>query len=435
MPANVFLATAEKQIVFKTAIIEYLQGYSIDNTRKKLLLACTSEAGVQIDAKTMAQNISILDPSNTKFDEQVSAILLHLNQDPTPEDYTTKKLKSLHDLLKQENKQNLDHLIELIESIQSPTPLLDYFYVPSLAILASASFWYVLPEYFWEAIAWLGKSIEELAQWLHHNVIQLNKWPLIGMGMQIAWLVYYLRNTFQYGLEPSEEKITALTFQTIALMLNFLGHFLAFNAAGLLSWGPALCFIASSLVSVVENLYQVLCHLFRTTTDNAPSSENTHSRAVAERNQSKIDNHYKFCTYKLIHAAVVATLLITVTLLPPHLLLTIAYTLSLSLFTMLKNHCISSHKEESATRLQQTIKAIYSPIDSNRGLNLFLSHRSTPRNNIEYDFGLSTPNHKRDSNPNITQPSSTHRAQSKISGFKPKKKMTYRLGSTKCLTC
>ncbi len=351
-----FIITPANQKLFKETVLNYLNGTStIDQTRNNMRLACMNQ-GDSISAKQFAQTIGLYDDSNTSLDPTVIKILEHLKMSTQNKAYAEQGIATLYDLIRKQKDLDLDYLIEMIDELYPTVPLLKYIYRPALFTIGILSFSYLQPQYFWMAIDWVTDILPVAYYWLHHNVVQLNNWPIIGMGMQIAWLAYYLRYTFQHGLDPSDERVRTLTFRAFALTLTFLGHLLSYSAAGALSWGPALFFIASSLVSIVESI-----HFYVTQKDQTPPAQNAdvHIKALHIRQTHIQGRNFYYFLVRLIHAIAITALLIFCTLLPSSLILTITYTLSLSLSFLIKDYCIELIKQSTVNSEQTAVASHY----------------------------------------------------------------------------
>jgi|GEM_PF-5361289 len=356
MSNRTFIITPANQKLFKETVLNYLNGtYTIDQTRIYMRLACMNQ-GDSISAKQFAQTIGLNDDSNTSLDPTVIKILEHLKMKTQTTAYAEQGIATLYDLIRKQKDLDLDYLIEMIDELYPTVPLLKYIYRPALFTIGILSFSYLQPQYFWMAIDWVTDILPVAYYWLHHNVVQLNNWPIIGMGMQIAWLAYYLRYTFQHGLDPSDERVRTLTFRAFALTLTFLGHLLSYSAAGALSWGPALFFIASSLVSIVESI-----HFYVTQKVQAPpdSQADVHIKALHIRQTHIQDRNFYYFLVRLIHAIAITSLLIFCTLLPSSLILTITYTLSLSLSFLIKDYCIELIKQSTVNSEQTAVTSHY----------------------------------------------------------------------------
>lgn len=344
------------QDLFKETVLKYLNGtYTIDETRNRMRVACMYQTH-SIRARTLAKSIELYEGSNAHLDPAIVKILEHLKMKPQKRVYVEDGIVSLYDLLRKQKDQDLDYLIEMIDDLYPAVPLFNYIYRPALFIIGLLSFSYLQPQYFWMAIDWVTDILPVAYYWLHHYVVQLNNWPVIGMGMQIAWLVYYLRYTFQHGLDPSVERVRTLTFRAIALTLTFLGHLLSYSAAGALSWGPALFFIASSLVSIVESI-----HFYLTQKDRPTPAQNAdvHTKALHIRHNYTQDRNFYYFLVRLIHAIAITVLLLICTLLPPSLILTMTYTLSLSLTFIIKDYCIELIKQRTVNSEQDAVASHY----------------------------------------------------------------------------
>ncbi len=356
MSNRTFIITPANQSLFKETILKYLNGTStVDETRNNMRLACMNQ-GDSISAKQFAQSIRLDDDSNTSLDPTIIKILEHLKMTTQKSHYSQEGIATLYDLIRKQKDQDLDYLIEMIDELYPTVPMLKYIYRPALFTIGILSFSYLQPQYFWMAIDWITDMLPVAYNWLHHNVVQLNNWPIIGMGMQIAWLVYYLRYTFQHGLDPSDERVRILTFRAFALTLTFLGHLLSYSAAGALSWGPALFFIASSLVSIVESI-----HFYQTQKDQTTPDVNAdvHTKALHIRQKYIQDRNFYYFLVRLIHAIAITSLLIFCTILPSSLILTITYTLSLSLSFLIKDYCIELIKQRTVNLEQGAVASHY----------------------------------------------------------------------------
>ncbi len=356
MSHRTFIITPANQTSFKETVLNYLNGkLTIDETRNYMRLACTNQ-GDSISAKQFAQSIRLDDDSNTSLDPTIIKILEHLKMNTQKKVYAEQGIATLYDLIRKQKELDLDYLIEMIDELYPTVPLLKYIYRPALFTIGILSFSYIQPQYFWMAIDWVTDILPVAYYWLHHNVVQLNNWPIIGMGMQIAWLAYYLRYTFQHGLDPSDERVRTLTFRAFALTLTFLGHLLSYSAAGALSWGPALFFIASSLVSIVESI-----HFYQTQKDQKtrPANADVHTTALHIRQKYIQDRNFYYFLVRLIHAIAITSLLIFCTILPSSLILTITYTLSLSLSFLIKDYCIELIKQRAVNLEQLAVASHY----------------------------------------------------------------------------
>ena len=360
--SNVFISSLENRERFKDAIIAYLNGtYDINETRHNIRLACKYQT-VEIDAKSFAKTIPLYSKNTDKeLDPQIVEILRHLKMDTKKSTYTNAGITSLYDLLRTQKERDVDYLMDdLIDDLQPSVPWFNYVYKPALFAIGILSFSYIQPEYFWMAIDWVMDIIPVVYHWLYHYVVQLNNWPVIGMGMQFAWLTYFVRSTFQHGLEPSQDKLRTLLFRTIALTLNFLGHMLSYGTAGTLTWAPALFFIGSSLVSIIESIY-----FYATQKSPDLNGTDVHTKAWQMRHTYKLERNFNYFVVRIIHAITISSLLIACTVLPSSLILTMTYTLSLSLATLIKDYCIGIIKHRSASAEQLAVLGIYNSPEFN----------------------------------------------------------------------
>lgn len=355
MADEAYIISPANQDLFKDSVLKYLNGtYTIDETRNSMLSACKYQSH-RISAKALAKSIELSARNEPSLDPQIAEILLHLKMKTQKRHYVENGILSLYDLLREQKNKNLDYLLEMIDDVYPPPPLFNYIYRPAVITIGILSFSYLQPQYFWMAIDWVIDILPTTYYWLQHYVVQLNNWPVIGMSMQIAWLIYYVHYTFQHGLDPSNERIRNLTFRAIALTFTFLGHLLAYSAGGSLSWGPALFFIAGSMVSIVESIY------FYATQGPARFTQNpdVHSQAQDIRHKKTQDRNFYYFLVRLIHAIAITALLLICTVLPPSLILTMVYTLTLSLSFWLKDVCIEHIKYTTGNDEQAAIATHY----------------------------------------------------------------------------
>ena len=354
---TVFLSSDENRREFKASIIKYLNGTNdIKNTKNTLHLACTYQT-VEIDAKTFAKNIPLCtNPNDAELDPQIVEILHHLNLDTNKRTYTDQGINYLYDLLRKQKDKDLEFLIELIDDVQPSVPTIYYVLRPTLGIIGVLSFCYLQPQYFWLAVDWIIDMLPVIYHWIYHYVIQLHNLPVIGMSMQVIWLIYYLNKTFEHGLDPSDEKIRTLICRTIALSLNFIAHLITYWAAGTLTLAPALFFLASSLVGVAESIY----FYYMQKTPVITEDSDVHARAWEARFHVRRDRDFYLFIIRLIYALTISALLVAWTTLPPSAIFTMAYMLTMWLITFLKDYYISDRKYHYANREQTAVEAIYS---------------------------------------------------------------------------
>lgn len=359
----VFTIFESNRNLYKDAILAYLSGEKNINETKLALHTASTYQTTTIHAKVFAKHIPLYtEPTDRELDPKIIKILQHLQQPTGKAYYTDKGIHSLYDVLRKIKDKDIEYLIELIDNHEPITPWFYYIFKPAVVLISVCTFSYLQPQYFWLTIDWIQDFLPVIYHWLYHYAVQLNNWPIIGMTTQIGWLYYYLRYTFQHGLDPTIEKIRTLLFRTLALSLTFLGHLFAFWAAGTLSWAPAAFFIGSSIVGIIESIY------FYTTQRKPVSLEedsDVHTIAWQARHNFKIErNHYYFLV-RLIHAIAISGLLVACTLLPPSLFLTMTYTISLSLAFLVRDYCIELIKHRSAAAEQIAVAAIYSSPDLN----------------------------------------------------------------------
>lgn len=353
---NVFISSNENRDLFKDAIIKYLNGTNdIKTTKTTLRDACTYQT-VEIDAKTFAKNISLVaNPTDQEFDPKIVGILRHLKMDTRKSTYTDQGINNLYDLLRKQKDRDIEYLIELIDDLQPAVPWVHYIYRPTLATIGVLSFCYIQPQYFWVAIDWIIDTLPVVYHWVYHYVVQLHNLPVIGMGMQIIWLLYYLNHAFEHGLDPSQERIRALVFRAIALSLNFMAHMLSYWALGTLSLAPALLFFTSSLVGVIESIHTYWTQKPLETTRYS----DVHSKAWEVRYHHTQDRNYNFFLIRLIYTLTISALLVAWTILPPSVIFTMTYMLTMWFVTLIKDYCINAIKHLSADKEQIAILGIY----------------------------------------------------------------------------
>lgn len=358
---GIFISTEDNRHQFKEAIINYLNGsLNVSETRHAIHLACTYGTE-EIGAKRFAKNIPLFNKNtDIALDPDIVKILTHLNQPTQKRYYTERGINSLYALITKQKEKDLNYLIEVIDDAAPPIPWFDYIYRPTLAAIGLLSFSYLQPQYFWIAIDWVTDMIPVIYHWLYHSIVQLHNLPVIGMGMQIILLLYYVNSTFEHGLDPSEERVRILLFRFISLALNFLAHLISYWAAGTLSWLPASIFIASSLVSIVESIYSYwVQNPLTITTDNIAT---VHTKAWEIRYQYQVERNNNFFLIRLIYAISISSLVLAWTVLTPSVILTMAYMLSMWLAFLIKDYCVTLIKHRSANAEQKAVLAIY---DSN----------------------------------------------------------------------
>lgn len=353
---NVFISSDENRDLFKDAIINYLNGTNdIKTTKTALRDACTYQT-VEIDAKTFAKNIPLLtNPTDQELDPKIVEVLRHLKMDTRKATYTDQGINYLYDLLRKQKDKDIEYLMELIDDLQPTVPWVHYIYRPALVTIGVLSFCYVEPQYFWATIDWIMDMLPVVYHWVYHYVVQLHNLPVIGMGMQIIWLLYYLNNTFEHGLDPSEERIRALVFRAIALSLNFMAHMLSYWALGTLSLAPALLFFTSSLVGVIESIHAYWTEKPLETT----RYPDVHSKAWEVRYHCKQDRNYRFFLIRLIYAITISALLVAWTVLPPSVIFTMTYMLTMWFVTLIKDYCINAIKHLFANKEQIAVLGVY----------------------------------------------------------------------------
>ncbi len=355
---EIFISTEDNRHQFKEAIIKYLNGtLNISETKHAMRLACTYRTE-EIDAKRFAKNIPLFNnPTDTNLDSDIIKILTHLNRPTQKKYYTDLGINSLYDLITRQKEKDLDYLIEMIDDCNPSVSWFNYIYRPTLAVIGLLSFSYLQPQYFWIAIDWVTDMIPVIYHWLYHSIVQLHNLPVIGMGMQITFLLYYLNSTFEHGLDPSEERTRTLLFRAISLALNFLAHLITYSAAGTLSWLPASIFIASSLVGIVESIYS---YWVQKPLDAIPTNMSTvHSKAWEIRHQYHLARNRNFFLIRLIYAISISSLVLAWTVLTPSVILTMAYMLSMGLAFLIKDYCITLIKHRSANAEQIAVLGIY----------------------------------------------------------------------------
>lgn len=362
--ADVFISTEENRKLFKTAIISYLNGTNnIAQTKHDIRLACTYRL-VKIDAKNFAKNIPLFDNAmDENLNPDIITILVHLEMPTHKTYYTDQGMSSLYDVLTNQKEKNLDYLIELIDESYPSVHWFHYAYRPLLAALGILSFSYVQPQYFWMAIDWIIDMLPVVYHWLYHYVVQLGNLPIIGMGMQLILLAYYINLTFEYGLDPSEERVRNLVFRATALGLNFLAHLITYWSAGTLSWLPAAIFIASSCISIIESIYAY--SIRRSPPSEEHTATNVHSTAWATRYKKESERNYYFFLIRLMYAITVTALVLTWTFLAPSAILTMAYMLSMWLALLIRDYCINLIKHQSADTEQTAVSGIYASPEFN----------------------------------------------------------------------
>ena len=347
----VFIVNEENKNAFTQAVLDYLHGCSVQETKQKITAACQNN-GDTIGAKQFCQVLRFSPASpDLLLNKKFSSIYSHLQLEPQESNNG-----SLYDILR--NRQ-LDNLIEIIDNIHPDTPLIYFIYPPAILTLGILGFSYLQPQFFWSVVDWLIDSFPEIYHWINQYAIQMNHWPVIGMGLQVFWLAYYLYDTVKNGWDPSNQKIFSLLFRIAALTLSFIGHMLTFWAGGVLYWGPALCFIASSVVNIIENISFFLTPSEPDLEDNASE----HTKAFYHRQRVKHSRNYEILVAKLIYAIVMTILLVISTLLPPNLFLTMFYTLSLALAFLIRDHAIQEITKKSADDEQSQVKDSYQVSD------------------------------------------------------------------------
>lgn len=361
---EVFISTEENRQLFKAAIVHYLNGTNnVAQTKHDIRLACTYRL-IKIDAKTFAKNIPLFDNATDEtLDPDIIRILNHLKLPTHKTHYTNLGINSLYELLTKQKEKNLDYLVELIDESYPNVHWFNYAYRPLLLSIGVLSFSYLQPQYFWMAIDWIIDMMPVVYHWVYHYVVQLNNLPIIGMGMQLILILYYLNSTFEYGLDPSEERTRNLFFRTIAIALNFLAHLITYWAAGTLSWVPATIFIISSLVSIVESIYSY--HTQKSEKPGAPQANDVHGKAWGARYEKECERNKHFFLIRLIYATTISSLVLAWTLLAPSVILTMAYMLSMWLAFLIKDYCISLIKHRSADAEQLAVLGIYTSPESN----------------------------------------------------------------------
>lgn len=349
--------TYENSTLFKEAIIDYLSGKNdIKETKQALRFACTDDT-VETDAKSFAKKIRLCNKSSDlDLDPQIVTILRHLKMDTHKRTYNDQGIIYLYDLLRKQKERDIEDLLELIDEQQPPVHWLHYIYRPTLAVIGVLGFCYMEPQYFWLALDWIIDMLPVIYHWVYHYVVQLHNLPVIGMSMQIIWLLYYLHHTFEHGLDPTEERIRTLTFRFAALSLNFLAHLLTYWALGTLSLAPAILFFTSSLVGIAESIYTYWNQKQIQTTSQNPD---VHTKAWQARYHHKQDRNFNLFLIRLTYTVTITALLVAWTALPASPIFTMAYMLSMWLLTLIKDYCISIRKKHYANEEQKAVKDIY----------------------------------------------------------------------------
>jgi len=350
----VFISTEENRSAFKKAIIDYLNGTNnINVTKNNIRSACTYLA-VSIDAKTFCRNIPLSkNTTDTDLDPQIIEILEHLNLPIDKSKYT--EISSLYDLLRPQ--KDMEYVCdELIDASRPILPWITYLYRPMVLTLGVLVYCYVHPQFFWSTIDWIIDIVPILYQWLNHFVIQLHNLPLFGMAGQVILILYYLSKTFEHGLDPSVEKVRALTFRAAAIGLNFLAHLISYAFSGALPMLPAAIFISSSFLDVVESFY-TFC--IQKPLRMKEIYDSAHEKAFDYRRNHTVERNRQIFLIRILYALTITSLVVVWSSLPPSVILTMTYMLSMWLAFLIKDYCITLINHTSASAQQLSILGIY----------------------------------------------------------------------------
>ncbi|PJD92847.1 MAG: hypothetical protein CK424_04525 [Legionella sp.] len=351
---DVFISSEENRTAFKKAIIDYLNGKNdINVSKNNIRLACTYRM-VSIDAKTFCRNIPLSkNATDSDLDPQIIDILEHLNLPIDKSKYT--ELTSLYDLLRLQ--KGMEYLCdELIDTSRPILPWINYLTRPMVLTLGVLGYCYMHPKFFWSTIDWIIDTVPILYQWLYHYIIQLHNLPLFGMAGQAVLMLYYLRKTFEHGLDPSVEKVRALTFRSAAIGLNFLAHLISYAVSGALPLLPAAIFITSSFLDVVESFYT---YWIQRPIQLKPTYESPHEKAFDYRHNHAVERNRQVFLIRILYAISITSLVVIWSSLPPSVILTMAYMLSMWLAFLIKDYCTASINHSQASALQMSIFGIY----------------------------------------------------------------------------
>ncbi|MCR9192979.1 MAG: hypothetical protein NXI01_10075 [Gammaproteobacteria bacterium] len=353
--APVFFATPDNQFQFKKAIIDHLSGEhkTLHETAEAIRSACIFGT-VKIDARVFCKNIPLSESvEDQELDSNIGEILKHLNLPRDKASYA--RITSLYDLLQQQD--HMEDLIALIDNTHPIQPWLHYVKLPMIVTIGVLGFCYLQPQYFWATIDWITNTLPSAYHWLYHYIVQLNNLPIIGMAVQIGILLYYLNATFENGLDPSEDKVRELMFRSAAIALNFFAHLVSFWAAGTLPLFPALLFVSSSLVGIVESIYTYRLHKRQEESEQAV--KNAFTESFKARDASSVQRNKHILLVRGVYALAITSMVIAVSILTPSVILTMAYMMSMWLAYLVQDYAISSIKKKSADTLQLAIHNIY----------------------------------------------------------------------------
>lgn len=357
---NIIIAPDKDTVTeFKQCIIKYLEGMDIATTKLTLRKICTTAEGIEYSAKGLCKAIAIRPKNSQTLDEDIKNILRHLSLPTESAPYTdTPSLYHLLRRLRHEGHERLDCILELIDNTKTPSAWLDHASRPLITAIGLLSFCYIQPQYFWNTLDWLIEISPIAYHWVYDYAAQLNTLPLVGMGVQLLWLWYYLNDTYEYGTDISEERIRHLLFKTLNISLNFFAHLISYWAAGTLPLLPAILFISASCVDMIKSLtsawYQPQPN------GRLPQDPTLHDKANDAGFKHIPGRNHRVLLIECIYASAVTVLVILWCTLPPSVILTMIYMLSMLLTSLVKDLLITTFKNESNNDLQTTLTAIYS---------------------------------------------------------------------------
>lgn len=206
-----------------------------------------------------------------------------------------------------------------------------------------------------------------LLDWFQKTFSLLKNLTFIGALYSLGRYVMFLYDTFYHGFSNLSQKLTALSFRTLATSLNLAAYGIIFWASGVATPLSGFLFIAASFMSAVESLAHYIVIRYR------PVAKDNHIEDAWLKRADEIreENQQQFATKEMfirVFFALLVTAIVTAWCLfaPQSILLTIGFMAALMVAGQIESLIFSKLEARNASHLQTQLQAENEVHSSNR---------------------------------------------------------------------
>lgn len=362
--------TQDQEKSLKTILLDYLQGTPNSVTQICLQTQC---AELNMSCKKLYQLVQI----NEKNDDFLIAILGSLNITQNPDEpgkyeKLLEKSRTFYDLLIHLYHDGHHHVAYLLNLIERTKPKRNWtltFLAASIVTAGVGTFLHFQKQYF-EALAnWLNRTFPFVLNWLGKTFSLLRNIPILGIVTNTLSLSWNWYHTFSNGTTSTTHKLKSLLFKSLTGGLTITAYALSYLADGTMMTVPAVLFVLSSSIDIIESLYdwyqnnQLMRHFKKPEGEGASWKIQAEYERLNSCNQSS-----KQSLWVKLSAASLTMIAVGIwNFYPPNLVITLSCIAFISLVGLTKKAFISHRNDIHAENLQSSLRHL--PVEKEPELN------------------------------------------------------------------